>query len=86
MSFEDDFPSITLLAKPSIHPSPMTPECLCIVYPYLPDGAWIHKEEMMKYCLDKDKVRAVIKKISWSHDGKGTVLLKANKLIKELNL
>ena len=57
MKFKEQFPSIKTLAKPQIVESPFKEGRLAIAYPYVPDGQWIHQDELQKYCLDREKVK-----------------------------
>jgi len=87
MSFEDDFPSITLLAKPSIHKSPFNDD-LMIAYPYLPDGAWIHKEDLGQHCRDNQKIDEAIQKavLGVKCDDDKILIAMQNYIMRELGL
>ena len=61
MKFKEQFPNIKTLAEPHIVESPFEKGKLAIAYPYTERGEWIHKEELLKYCLDTAKVEEAFK-------------------------
>jgi len=85
MIFKEQFPSIKLLAQPQIVESPFT-DALGISYPYTEHGDWLHKEELQKYCLDKQKVIDVIAKLKHMNACGEYIQVAINVLEEELGL